>query len=44
VLRELGRRGVALEPVRTDAGTGQRFTFCAGPDGLPIEVYETGAA
>jgi glyoxylase I family protein len=44
VLRELGRRGVALEPVRTDAGTGQRFTFCADPDGLPIEVYETGAA
>jgi glyoxylase I family protein len=42
VLRELGRRGVALEPVRVDAATGKRFTFCADPDGLPIEVYETG--
>ena len=41
VLRELGRRGVPLEPVRVDEQTGKRFTFCADPDGLPIEVYET---
>lgn len=32
--------GVACEPVRTDEITGQRFTFFADPDGLPLELYE----
>jgi glyoxylase I family protein len=34
--------GVAVEPVRVDPVTGQRFTFFADPDGLPIELYGTG--
>lgn len=33
--------GVACEPIRIDEYTGARFTFCADPDGLPIEFYET---
>ncbi|GEB36977.1 VOC family protein [Gluconacetobacter liquefaciens] len=33
--------GVAVEPVRTDALTGRRFTFFADPDDLPLELYES---
>lgn len=36
----LGVQGIALEPVRVDEITGQRFTFFADPDGLPLELYE----
>jgi len=32
--------GGAVEPIRTDALTGKRFTFFADPDGLPLELYE----
>lgn len=32
--------GVAVEDIRTDEYTGQRFTFFADPDGLPLELYE----
>ncbi len=45
--REIGRleaTGVACEPVRIDPHTGQRFTFFADPDGLPLELYEDAAA
>jgi len=34
--------GVAVEPVRVDEYTDRRFTFFADPDGLPLEVYESG--
>jgi glyoxylase I family protein len=37
---ELNARGVVTEPVRVDELTGQRFTFFADPDGLPLELYE----
>ncbi|MEI2453618.1 VOC family protein [Lysobacter firmicutimachus] len=37
---ELQAHAVAVEPVRIDEYTGRRFTFCADPDGLPIEFYE----
>jgi glyoxylase I family protein len=37
---DLGRKGVAVEPVRMDEFTGKRFTFFADPDGLPLELYE----
>ena len=37
----LARYGVACEPIRVDEHTGQRFTFFADPDGLPLELYET---
>ena len=37
---DLGRHGVAAEPVRVDEYTGRRFTFFRDPDGLPLELYE----
>lgn len=36
----LREHGVACEPTRVDEHTGQRFTFFADPDGLPLEIYE----
>lgn len=36
----IANRGVAVEPVRVDPGTGKRFTFLKDPDGLPLELYE----
>ncbi|ANI78944.1 uncharacterized protein EP837_02546 [Sphingobium sp. EP60837] len=41
--REIARLGaaeIACEAVRSDSYTGQRFTFFADPDGLPLELYE----
>jgi glyoxylase I family protein len=32
--------GIPVEAIRTDEYTGQRFTFFADPDGLPLELYE----
>ncbi len=32
--------GVAVEPIRIDPYTDQRFTFFSDPDGLPLELYE----
>lgn len=37
----LAGHDVACEPIRIDPHTGQRFTFFADPDGLPLELYET---
>lgn len=34
--------GVVVEPIRIDEYTGRAFTFFADPDGLPLEIYETG--
>ena len=39
----LTMRGVTVEPVRIDEYTGRRFTFFADPDGLPLEIYESGS-
>lgn len=39
-IARLRAAGVAVEPVRIDEYTGQRFTFFADPDGLPLELYE----
>ncbi len=36
----LESRGVPVEPVRVDPGTGRRYTFFKDPDGLPLELYE----
>lgn len=33
--------GVDCESIRVDEYTGARFTFCADPDDLPVELYET---
>ena len=38
----LRTHGVECEEIRVDEYTGQRFFFCADPDGLPIEFYEVG--
>ncbi|MEH3038584.1 MAG: VOC family protein [Sphingomonas paucimobilis] len=37
----LAGHGITCEPIRIDEHTGQRFTFFADPDGLPLELYET---
>lgn len=39
-VRNLEAKGVAVEPVRVDETTGQRFTFFQDPDRLPLEIYE----
>ena len=36
----LTAHGVVCEAIRVDEHTGQRFTFFADPDGLPLELYE----
>lgn len=36
--------GIELEPVRIDPHTDRKFTFFADPDGLPLELYESGEA
>lgn len=33
--------GIAVEDIRVDEYTGQRFVFFPDPDGLPIELYES---
>jgi len=40
LIEDLTAKGIAVEPVRVDELTGQRFTFFADPDGLPVELYE----
>ena len=37
----LQAQGIEVEPIRVDEITGQRFTFFADPDGLPLELYES---
>ena len=39
----LQAQGIAVEAIRTDEYTGQRFVFFADPDGLPLELYEVPA-
>jgi len=36
----LKSKGVAVEEIRQDEITGQRFTFFKDPDNLPLEIYE----
>jgi glyoxylase I family protein len=36
----LEQNGIVVEPVRVDELTGNRFTFFADPDGLPLELVE----
>lgn len=40
IIARLESFGVAVEPIRIDEHTQQRFTFFADPDGLPLELYE----
>lgn len=36
----LSEKGVEVEPIRVDEGTGKKYTFFNDPDGLPLELYE----
>jgi glyoxylase I family protein len=40
---QLQAAGIEVESIRVDEITGQRFTFFADPDGLPLELYESAA-
>ena len=42
-VKELESQGVVVEKIRVDEFTRKRFTFFADPDGLPLELYESGA-
>lgn len=44
VVARLESAGIAVEPIRIDPDTEQRFTFFCDPDGLPLELYESRAA
>ena len=39
-VKELEKKGISCEPVRTDVYTGKRMTFFKDPDGLPLELHE----
>ena len=38
-VKTLAEKGIAAEPIRTDAFTGERMTFIFDPDGQPIELH-----
>lgn len=40
IVHELEAMGVPCEQIRTDTYTGEKMTFFADPDGLPIEIHE----
>ncbi|MDD2972549.1 MAG: VOC family protein [Lachnospiraceae bacterium] len=39
-VRELREKGIETEPIREDTFTGEKMTFFADPDGLPLEIHE----
>ncbi len=39
-VKELNKRGIVCEPIRTDSFTGRKMTFFRDPDDLPIEIRE----
>ncbi|MCD6017032.1 MAG: Glyoxalase/bleomycin resistance protein/dioxygenase [Bacteroidetes bacterium] len=39
-ITDLEKRGINVEPIRTDECTGKKFAFFNDPDNLPIELYE----
>ena len=39
-VKELGKKGIVCEPIRTDEFTGKHMTFFRDPDGLPLELHE----
>jgi len=40
--RHLEKWNIEVEPIRVDEYTNKKFTFFADPDGLPLELYESG--
>ena len=43
-VHRLTEQGVAVQDIRVDEFTGQRFVFFTDPDGLPLELYECRSA
>lgn len=41
VVTHLNQHDIAVEPIRVDEYTNQKFTFFSDPDGLPIELYQS---
>ncbi|MGL4500508.1 MAG: SMU1112c/YaeR family gloxylase I-like metalloprotein [Planktothrix sp.] len=39
-VRDLGEKGIEVEPIRLDEITGKRYTFFQDPDHLPLEIYQ----
>jgi len=42
--RDLESKGITVEAIRYDEHTGKRFVFFSDPDGLPLELYESGTS
>ncbi|MGX9461816.1 SMU1112c/YaeR family gloxylase I-like metalloprotein [Shewanella sp. A14] len=42
VVAHLQQHNISVEPVRIDEYTGKQYTFFSDPDGLPLELYQTG--
>ena len=40
VVQELEQKGISCQPIRKDTFTGEKMTFFADPDGLPLELHE----
>ena len=36
----LEEKGISCQPIRKDTFTGEKMTFFADPDGLPLELHE----
>ena len=41
-IKTLSLKGIVFQEIRIDEYTQKRFVFFEDPDGLPIELYETG--
>ena len=40
VVEDLEQKGISCQPIRKDTFTGEKMTFFADPDGLPLELHE----
>ena len=40
VVKSLEEKGISCQPIRKDTFTGEKMTFFADPDGLPLELHE----
>ena len=40
VVESLEQKGISCQPIRKDSFTGEKMTFFADPDGLPLELHE----
>ena len=40
VVKSLEEKGISCQSIRKDTFTGEKMTFFADPDGLPLELHE----